>query len=229
MKALTISQPYASLIATGEKFVENRRWHTDYTGPLLIHAGKGTQYLLPRDLAAYPHGCAIALVDLIGCFSLKEIGKKDRNSTVGGTNLTFASIRNHKHAEGPFCLILRNVRVLSSPIPCAGKQKLWDVSPELAADVERRLIRMGEIALRLTLEEWQELHRWLFALAKDKGSLIANCLARSIYSAALTKIAFAGDVLQERLATSTVGLIVEQMERYEPGHPLLAKLRGATA
>lgn len=41
MKALTISQPYASLIARGEKFVENRRWPTPYRGPLAIHAGKG--------------------------------------------------------------------------------------------------------------------------------------------------------------------------------------------
>lgn len=45
MKALTISQPYASLIANGEKWIENRRWETLYRGKLAIHAGKGTQYL----------------------------------------------------------------------------------------------------------------------------------------------------------------------------------------
>jgi len=51
MKALTISQPYASLIASGEKWVENRSWPTGYRGPLAIHAGKGTQYLDRRELA----------------------------------------------------------------------------------------------------------------------------------------------------------------------------------
>lgn len=45
MKALTISQPFASLIASGEKWIENRIWYTSYRGPLAIHAGKGLQYL----------------------------------------------------------------------------------------------------------------------------------------------------------------------------------------
>ena len=44
MKALTVSQPYASMIGP-EKWVENRRWYTPYRGRLAIHAGKGTQYL----------------------------------------------------------------------------------------------------------------------------------------------------------------------------------------
>jgi len=50
MKALTISQPYASLIASGEKWVENRTWATRYRGPLAIHAGRGTQYLSRDEL-----------------------------------------------------------------------------------------------------------------------------------------------------------------------------------
>ena len=41
MKALTIKQPWASLIIYGDKDVENRSWPTSYRGPLLIHAGKG--------------------------------------------------------------------------------------------------------------------------------------------------------------------------------------------
>lgn len=43
VKALTISQPFAKLIADGEKFVENRGWPTHYRGRLAIHAGLGTQ------------------------------------------------------------------------------------------------------------------------------------------------------------------------------------------
>ena len=45
MKAITILQPFATLIASGEKHFETRSWKTDYRGPLLIHAGKGTQYM----------------------------------------------------------------------------------------------------------------------------------------------------------------------------------------
>ncbi len=38
MKALTVRQPFASLIVDGYKTIENRTWKTDYKGPLAIHA-----------------------------------------------------------------------------------------------------------------------------------------------------------------------------------------------
>lgn len=39
--AITITQPYASLIAIGEKKYETRGWPAAYRGPLAIHASKG--------------------------------------------------------------------------------------------------------------------------------------------------------------------------------------------
>lgn len=41
MKALTLTQPWASLVALGEKRYETRSWSTEYRGPLAIHAAKG--------------------------------------------------------------------------------------------------------------------------------------------------------------------------------------------
>jgi len=41
MKAISIRQPWAYLIAAGYKQVENRSWPTRYRGEVLIHAGKG--------------------------------------------------------------------------------------------------------------------------------------------------------------------------------------------
>lgn len=41
MKALTLTQPWASLVAFGLKRFETRSWHTNYRGPLAIHAAKG--------------------------------------------------------------------------------------------------------------------------------------------------------------------------------------------
>lgn len=40
MKALSIRQPWAWLIVNGHKDIENRNWHTNFRGPVLIHAGK---------------------------------------------------------------------------------------------------------------------------------------------------------------------------------------------
>lgn len=36
MKALSVKQPYADLIACGRKTIETRTWKTNYRGPLLI-------------------------------------------------------------------------------------------------------------------------------------------------------------------------------------------------
>ena len=41
MKALTLLQPWASLVAIGVKRWETRAWRTSYAGPLAIHASKG--------------------------------------------------------------------------------------------------------------------------------------------------------------------------------------------
>ncbi len=40
MKAISIKQPWASLIVEGIKDIENRNWFTYHRGPLYIHTGK---------------------------------------------------------------------------------------------------------------------------------------------------------------------------------------------
>lgn len=41
MRALTLTQPWATLVAIGAKKIETRSWSTSYRGPLAIHAAKG--------------------------------------------------------------------------------------------------------------------------------------------------------------------------------------------
>lgn len=41
MKILTLTQPWASLVALGAKHIETRSWSTSYRGPIAIHAGAG--------------------------------------------------------------------------------------------------------------------------------------------------------------------------------------------
>lgn len=40
LKVLSLIQPWATLIALGEKKIETRSWKTNYRGELYIHAGK---------------------------------------------------------------------------------------------------------------------------------------------------------------------------------------------
>jgi hypothetical protein len=53
MRALSIRQPWAWLIVHSGKDVENRDWSSNYTGPLLIHTGKGMTAAEYDDVALF--------------------------------------------------------------------------------------------------------------------------------------------------------------------------------
>jgi activating signal cointegrator 1 len=92
IKAISLHQPWASLIPMGLKKSETRSWSTSYRGQLLICAAKKTSrqqkfihnlllkkyqqiladtdnYLEWDDL---PFGCAVALVDLTDCIKMTQ-------------------------------------------------------------------------------------------------------------------------------------------------------------
>jgi len=90
MKAITILQPWASLIVCGVKQIETRSWVTKYRGQIAIHAGKVEAIaaynnlftlinpleksgLLPAFPNRHPTGKVIAIADLVDC--LKVIGR----------------------------------------------------------------------------------------------------------------------------------------------------------
>jgi activating signal cointegrator 1 len=131
MKALTISQPWASLIADGRKWVENRTWFTGYRGPLAIHAGKGTQYLTRAELKGYPTGCIIAVAELVACvrFDLLQrkcdLGDSTWAWAFGSTRITPEDIRDHEYTEGPWCWVLNGVRKIK-PVQVKGAMGLWE-------------------------------------------------------------------------------------------------------
>jgi hypothetical protein len=82
MKALSIKQPWASLIAHGIKDIENRTWRTKFRGRIYIHASapkkfnvqmsdEQTTLALPVLQSAFdgkmPFGAIIGEVDIIEC------------------------------------------------------------------------------------------------------------------------------------------------------------------
>ena len=83
MKALTLTQPWASLVASGYKCVETRSWHTQYRGPLAIHAAKGfpasarefaeEERAIGRIPARLPFGAVICKVQLVGCRPTQDV------------------------------------------------------------------------------------------------------------------------------------------------------------
>jgi ASCH domain len=85
MFALSIRQPWASLILKAGKDIENRNWPTKFRGRILIHAAKGCTYAeldgaldfataacgtyYVADLKTIPRGGIIGSVDLVDCVS----------------------------------------------------------------------------------------------------------------------------------------------------------------
>lgn len=134
MKALTICQPYAELIACREKRVENRTWATSLRGPLYIHAGKNRSWLevyFTKDgyevdkptgiyLSLMDFGALIATANLIDCLPIEPVMS-------GAYDEKYPWLRAHKHVNGPWCWVLDNVKRLERPIPYRGAQGLFDV------------------------------------------------------------------------------------------------------
>lgn len=146
IKALTISQPFATLIGDGRKWVENRCWPTKYRGPLAIHAGKGTQYLTRTQLEDFPTGCVLAVANLAACVELRAaqaVASRDPRAgirRIAGTNRTYRQFLSHRHTEGPYCWVLSDVFRLHKPIVASGKQGLWEW--ECPPDIWAKFVRM---------------------------------------------------------------------------------------
>lgn len=141
MKALTVCQPYASLIVGWEgvdaadvKRVENRNWPTKYRGPLLIHAGISMQWLKKwpgptpgDDGQVMPFGKIIGSAEVVDCQTIQAIYSAPDNSPLGW-------VKHHAHAVGPhYCWILRRPRRLLTPIDYRGRQGLFNVSDDVLA------------------------------------------------------------------------------------------------
>ena len=121
MKALTIKQPWASLIAAGIKTVENRTWvPSQFHGPVLIHAAATV------DKAAYDHEhVRKALLEAVGNDELPTsaivaiVGKVEpHRDLIGGHCAPWG-------LDGCWHWVLSDVRALTVPVPAKGRLGLW--------------------------------------------------------------------------------------------------------
>lgn len=134
MKALSILQPWASLIAIGAKRYETRSWRTDYRGPIAIHASKkldrrGREFCCNAIVAAayrragvtdpstrLPLGAVVATAELIAVHRTEDL-----RDHLSGEELTFGF-----YGSGRFAWELVDVVALSPPIRATGRLNLWE-------------------------------------------------------------------------------------------------------
>lgn len=147
MKAITLTQPWATLVAVGAKRYETRSWSTTYRGPLAIHAAKGmprwARYFMAEDPCrtalleaaltpaiafAPPRGVIVAICDLTGCTDAAWI--KSMNWRLEGSKEPNPALINEwafgDFSEGRYAWRLENVRRLPEPIPTKGALGLWE-------------------------------------------------------------------------------------------------------
>lgn len=135
MRALTLHQPWAHLVARGDKLVENRPWkppHWLAGERFAIHAGKkwderaaeliyrATGESFQPDRVIF--GAILATATLCDCITVAES----------------ASLRADQRGWlfGPYGWILENIRRVAEPVYCRGFQGLWRVPEHLKAKVE---------------------------------------------------------------------------------------------
>lgn len=143
MMALTLHEPWATLIALGHKTIETRSWPTRYRGPIAIHAGKNEKFvreweylwydandgipgLAPPPPASWPFGQIVAVADLIACLPAETMKPSAKDRAFGN------------FSPGRWGWQLANVRQVLPGIPARGFQMLWELPAEVAAEIARR-------------------------------------------------------------------------------------------
>ncbi len=126
MKAISLEQPFASLVGIGAKTIETRPWSTDYRGPLAIHSVD--TYIPVRDVyhsrllisagmdcEQLPLGKIIAIACLVGC---KEVTPPEIPCY---PQLAFSNF-----IPGWYALELADIKPLTIHIPAKGHARLWE-------------------------------------------------------------------------------------------------------
>ena len=123
MKALTIREPWASLIINGYKKYEFRSWKTNYRGKILIHAGLNIEKDMLNRFKDYDIECVsgaiIGEAEIVDCILVdKEFNEELRilDPTVYGRS---------NHIEN-YAWKLENIRKYDTPIYIKGKLGLWN-------------------------------------------------------------------------------------------------------
>lgn len=114
MKALSVKQPWAGMIASGEKTIETRTWTTKYRGPVLVVSSR-----LPK---IEPAGYALAVADIVESRPMRRADER----------AACCKVYPKAHAW-----VLKNVRSIE-PFPVKGKLGLYEVRVTRQRLTERR-------------------------------------------------------------------------------------------
>lgn len=137
-RAISLTQPWATLMAIDAKRIETRSWATKYRGWIAIHAAKGfpsdCRRLCSRDPFAtalvraviddaepLPRGKVLAVAELYDCIATQDlVAAFNATPQIRGPEWDFGN-----YSAGRFGFITRGVRRLREPIPVKGSLGIW--------------------------------------------------------------------------------------------------------
>lgn len=137
MKALSLYQPWATLMAIGSKQIETRHWSTKYRGPLAIHAAKKIIPGFGQLCHTEPFKSALSRVgyDEMECFEFGKVVAIVDLFAVEPTDGLACDIPPSEcsfgnYEAGRFAWLTKGVRKFPEAIPLIGRQGLFNWAVE---------------------------------------------------------------------------------------------------
>ncbi|MDA4129165.1 MAG: ASCH domain-containing protein [Thaumarchaeota archaeon] len=122
MKALTLIQPWATLIIDGRKKIETRSWKTKLTGIFAVHAGKKVDtYAAERfgyDPTQLPTSSILGTAELYDCFQFTENTWEEMRDT--------EEVKYGDFDVGRYGFRLQNVIEFEEPISAKSSLGFWE-------------------------------------------------------------------------------------------------------
>ena len=132
MFAISLLQPWASLVVMGIKTIETRSWSTRHRGQILIHASQGKagsifaedlpfKKYIP-DFKQLPFGAIIGLVTIDKILRTVDFEMNDTDMNA----LTFEEKAFGDYSSGRYGWIFTDPEEFKQPIPARGMPGLWE-------------------------------------------------------------------------------------------------------
>ena len=132
MKAISLLQPWATLVVIGAKQIETRSWSTPYRGRILVHASLGkagsifsehlpfSRYI--PDFKKLPFGAIVGEATLTTILRVEDFELPDKEMN----RMTLEEKAFGDYSPGRYGWLLEEATAYNNPIPARGHLRLWE-------------------------------------------------------------------------------------------------------
>jgi activating signal cointegrator 1 len=148
VRAISLWQPWASLIAIDAKRIETRSWPANYKGIIAIHAAKrpiddaGFALMLNAGISpvnamlsmsrtiGLPLGSIVAICTIVDSLLIDQA----TSDTMPQPEKSFGD-----YTPGRYAWLMTNLHKLEAPVPCVGRQRLFNLPDDVEAKVRAQV------------------------------------------------------------------------------------------